>query len=96
MQQAFEETLCDRAVPTVLHQDVQHDAMLVNCPPQIVQHAPNADEHLVQMPGVSRLRPAPTQPTGEVSTELQAPMPNAFVGHHHAALRQDQLDVAQG
>ena len=56
MQQAFEETLCDRAVPTVLHQDVQHDAMLVNCPPQIVQHAPNADEHLVQMPGVSRLR----------------------------------------
>jgi hypothetical protein len=35
MQQAFEEALCGRAVPTVLHQDVQHDAMLINCAPQI-------------------------------------------------------------
>ena len=44
MQQALEKTLSSRAIPTVLHQDVQHDAMLVNCPPQIVQHAPNADD----------------------------------------------------
>jgi hypothetical protein len=95
MQQVLEETLRGSAVPSVLHQYVQHDAMLINGAPQIVQHAPNADEHLVQVPGVSRLRPSSAQPRGELSAELQAPMPNAFVGHHDAALRQDQLDVAQ-
>ena len=95
MQQALEETLRGGAVSAVLHENVLHDAMLVNSAPQIVQHAPNADEHLVQVPGVSRLRPLSAQPRGELSAELQSPMPNAFVGHHDAALRQDQLDVAK-
>ena len=95
MQQAFEETLGSRAVPPLLHQDVQHDAMLVHCPPQIVQHAPDADEHLVEVPGVSRLWSAPAQPAGEVGAKLQAPVPDTFVGHYDAALRQDQLDVPQ-
>ena len=44
MQQALEETPRGSAVPPVLHQYVQHDAMLVDSAPQIVQHAPNADE----------------------------------------------------
>jgi hypothetical protein len=92
MQQALEETLRGCAVPPVLHQNVQHDAMLVNSAPQIVQRALNADEHLIQVPGVSR--PPPAQPRGEVGAELQAPVTNAFVGHHDPALRQDQLDVA--
>ena len=95
MQQALEETLGSCAVPPVLHQDVQHDAMLVHGPPQIVQHAPDADEHLVEASGVSRLRLAPAQPPGKVGAELQAPVPDTFVGHHDAAFRRDQLDVAQ-
>ena len=65
MQQVLEETLRGCAVPPVLHQYVQHDAMLVNGAPQIVQRAPNADEHLVQVPGVSRLRPSSAQPQSE-------------------------------
>jgi hypothetical protein len=35
------------------------------------------------------------QPPGEVGAELQAPAPDTFMRHHDAALRQDQLDVAQ-
>jgi hypothetical protein len=31
----------------------------------------------------------------KVSAELQAPVPDAFMGHHDTAFRQDQLDVAQ-
>jgi hypothetical protein len=40
VQQALEETLGSRPVPTLLHQDVQHDAMLIHRSPQIVQHGP--------------------------------------------------------
>jgi hypothetical protein len=35
----LEETLGCGTVPPVLHQDVQHDAMLIHRPPQIVRYA---------------------------------------------------------
>ena len=52
-------------------------------------------EHLIEVPGVTRLRSSSAQPTGEVGTELQAPVPNALMGYHDAAFGQDQLHVAQ-
>jgi len=48
VQQALEQTLRCRAVSPLLHQDVQHHSVLVHRPPQIVQHAPDPDEHLVE------------------------------------------------
>ena len=60
-----------------------------------MKRAADADEHLVEMPGVSWLRPSPAKPSGEVGTELQAPVPNALVGHQDAAFGQDQLDITQ-
>ena len=95
LQQVLEEALGGCTVPAVLHEDVEHDTMLIHRPPQIVQHTSDADEHLVQVPRVARLRSAPAQPPGEVGTELEAPMPNAFMGHYDATFRQDQLDIAQ-
>ena len=94
MQQALEETLRGCAVPPVLHQNVQHDAMLVNSAPQIVQRALNADEHLIQVPGVSRLRPPPAQPRGEVGRRTSGTSDECFRGSPRPALRHDQLDVA--
>ena len=95
MQQALKETLGGCPVPPILYQDVEHDPVLVHRAPQIVQYAPDADEHLIKVPGISGLRPSPAQSPGEVRTELQAPKPNAFVGHYDAAFGQDKLDVAQ-
>ena len=60
-----------------------------------MHHAPDANEHLIKMPGIAGLRSAPSQPSGKVSTELQAPMPNALMGHHDAAFGEDQFDVPQ-
>src|SRR5579859_3993600 len=91
----LEETLGSCAVPPILHQNVQHHAVLIHRAPQIVQHAADTDEHLIKMPGVAGLRSSPTQPRGEVRTELQAPVPDALMGHHDAAFGPDQLDVAQ-
>jgi len=92
-QQVVEETLGCGAIPPVLHQNVQHDAVLVHRTPQIMQRATDADEHFVEMPGVSRLRPSPAKPSGEVGTELQAPVPNALVRYQDAAFGQDKLNI---
>ena len=94
-QQAIEETLGGRAVSPILHQNVEYDPVLVDRAPQIVQHAAGADEHLIEMPGIAGLRSSPTQSSGEVRTEFQAPMPDALMGHNDAAFSQDQLDVTQ-
>jgi hypothetical protein len=58
-----------------------------------VQRAVDADEHFVEMPGISWLRPSPGKPSGEVGTELQAPVPNALVRYQDAAFGQYQLDI---
>jgi hypothetical protein len=55
----LEETLGGCAVSAVLHQNVQHNAVLIHRSPQIVQHTLDADEHLIEMPSVSWLRPSP-------------------------------------
>jgi hypothetical protein len=56
MQQVFEETLGSGAIPSALNQNVQNHAVLIHRAPQIVQHSPDADEHLIEVPGVTRLR----------------------------------------
>src|SRR5579872_6095061 len=60
-----------------------------------MQHAPDADEHLIQVPGVPWAGSSPTEASGELGAEFVAPVPDALVSDHHAALGQDQLDVAQ-
>ena len=67
--------------------------MLVDCPPQIVQHAIDPDKHLVEVPCITRPRPSPAQLAGELGAELPAPMPDALTGHDNAPFGQDQLDI---
>jgi hypothetical protein len=70
-QQVLEEALGSGAIPPVLHENVQHDAVLVHRTPQTMQRAADADEHFVEMPGVSWLRPSPAKPSGEVGTNFR-------------------------
>lgn len=60
-----------------------------------MQRALDADEYLVEVPGIPRVGSPPTQPLGELSTELMAPVPDALASDHHAAFGQDQLDITQ-
>jgi hypothetical protein len=53
VQQSLEKALEPRGVPAVLHEDIEYDPVLVHRPPEIVQRAVDADEHLVEVPGVS-------------------------------------------
>jgi hypothetical protein len=82
-------------VPAALHQDVQHDIVLVGGMPEIVLLAVDLDEHLIQMPDVAWARPAPAQLLGEVLAEAPAPLPDALVRDLDAVLGQNQRDLAQ-
>jgi hypothetical protein len=95
VQQTLEEALGSRAVSSILHQNVEYHPVLVDRAPQIVQHTADADEHLIQVPGIAGLRSSPAQPPREIGTEVQAPMSDALVCHDDASFGQDQLDVAQ-
>ena len=88
-QQALEEALRGRGIPTVLHQDVEHDAVLVHRAPEIVQLAVDLQEHLIKVPGVARLRSALTELAGEVGAELEAPLSDALVADDDAPLGEE-------
>ncbi len=48
----MEEVLGRRLVPPTLHQDIQHVAVLVNGPPEVVDFAVDRDEDFVEVPVV--------------------------------------------
>lgn len=65
VQEALEETLGSLGVAPALNQNVEYNSVLIHGTPEIVLDALDPDEHLVQMPLVSRLRSAPAQPVCE-------------------------------
>jgi hypothetical protein len=74
---------------------IEHNAMLVNGPPQLVLFASDFQEHLIQMPCVSRPAAMALQLIGVGLTKFQAPLPNRFVGQHNAALCQELFDLTE-
>ena len=60
-QQMLEEPLGGGAISPLLHQNIQDDTMLIDGAPQVVLHAPDADEHFVEVPGVPWPRPPSLQ-----------------------------------
>jgi hypothetical protein len=95
LQQLSEEALRRFGIPAALHQDVEHGTVLVDSAPEIVELAADAEEHLIEMPLVTRPRPPSAQSIRETLGELQAPAPDRLVGEDDAALGQEQLAVAE-
>ena len=69
LEQLLEEALGRLGVAPALHQDVEHGAVLVDCPPEVRELATDADEHLIQRPFVARPWPAPFERVGECPPE---------------------------
>src|SRR3712207_8171804 len=76
-------------------QDVEHHAVLVHRAPEVMQRAVDPQVRLIQVPGVARPRPSPTQLGGEVGPKPEAPLPDALVSDVDAALGEDEFHVAQ-
>src|SRR5690348_17632275 len=78
----------------ILHQNVEHDAVLIDRTPEIVPLV-DPEKHLVEMPVIARSRPPSAQLIGEAPAELQAPTADALVGDEHASFGQQQLNIPQ-
>jgi hypothetical protein len=94
-QQALEEALGCGGISPVLHEKIEHHAVLVDRAPEVVQLALDLQEHFTEVPGVARPRPPLAEPASKSGTEPEAPLPDALMTDNDTPLGQDQLHVAQ-
>ena len=95
LQQSPEEPLGGFAIAPVLNQNVEDNTVLIHGTPEIVLHALDPDEHLIQVPFVARSWPAAAQTIGEALAEFLAPSPNRLIGDDNPTLSQKQLNISQ-
>ena len=72
-EQFSEKLLCSRFIPSALHEDIEHHTMLVNGPPQVELLPLNCDEHLIEMPLITRLWPLLTDLIGIALGKFETP-----------------------
>jgi len=71
--QFAEELLRSLLVAPTLHQDVEHVALLIHRPPEIMPLVLNCQKHLIQMPFVSGPRATPPELIGILLAKFAAP-----------------------
>ena len=94
-EHALEEAFGCDLVAAFLQKNVEFSAMLIDGAPQQVGFSAQRHEHLVQMPGRSRLAACTLGAMRKARAELVAPAPDRLVADDHTALEQKFLDVAQ-
>jgi hypothetical protein len=95
LQQLAKEALGRLRVAAALDQHVEHVAVLINGPPEVVQFALDADKYLIQKPLVAGLRSTPVEALGVGASEAQAPLTDGLVADHDVASGQDRFDFTQ-
>jgi hypothetical protein len=94
-QQPAEEFLGSPLVTARLNQDVDHVAVLIHGPPEILLLAVDSNEHFVQVPGVSQ-SPLPTlQFPRIVGTELLTPQPDRLIRNNNSPLGEQILYISE-
>jgi hypothetical protein len=95
LQQPAKEAFGGFAIPLLLHKNVEHHAILINRAPEIMQHALDANEHLIHVPLIPGLWSAAMKPVGEALAKFLAPTPYRFIGDDDASFGQKQFDIPQ-
>ena len=94
LEELAEELLSSVLVPSPLHQDVEHHAVLVHRPPQIVPLLVNRDEYFIQVLLITRPGTPPTQLIGVLLAKLTTPFANSFVRDGYTTDEQDLFHIA--
>lgn len=84
-QQLAKEPDRGEPIPFRLYQDVQHNPVLIDCPPEVASDAVDLEEDFVQMPFVAGLGTPSPQTVGILFAELFAPAPYSFIADHDSA-----------
>ncbi len=88
------ELLGSFLVASALDEDVQHVALLIYCPPQVMNAPVNRGEDFIEVPPVTGAGTATAQVVGVSLTELQAPSADRLVSESDAAHAHHFFDVA--
>src|SRR4051794_11839228 len=94
-QQLAEQALGGLFVPPDLDQDVEHDPILVDGPPEPVLLAADHQAHFVEVPLIARAWQPTADLVGEALAELARPLAHGFVAHLDATRGQHLFDHAQ-
>src|SRR2546427_10453371 len=94
-QQLPEEAFGGTPVAPWLNEDVDHVAVLVDGPPEIVLATLDIHEQFVQVPGVAQASLPVPQDTGVLRTEPPTPLPNRLVGYGDAPLSEEIFGIAE-
>ncbi len=88
LEQFAEEFLRGSLVAPALHQDIEHIAVLIDGPPQVVGLAVDLQENLIEEPLVAWSRTPSSQLIGIGLPEPQTPLTYRLVRHNHATFRE--------
>ena len=94
-QQPAQEALGCLLVAPALHQHVEHDAVLIDRPPQPVLLTGDGDHHLVEVPLIAATGQPAADLVGEGLAELPGPLPYRLMADKNAAGGQHFLDHTQ-
>jgi hypothetical protein len=86
LQETLEEALRRPGAAAGLHQNVKHDAVLIDGAPEIMLFTVDPNEDLVQAPFVTGPGSAPTKLVREARAKLQTPPADALIRNKDAAL----------
>jgi hypothetical protein len=95
LEQLTQQALGRLLVAPALHQHVEHDAVLVDRPPQPVLLAGDGDHHLIEMPLITGTGQPAADLVGEGLAELECPLPHRLMADEDDAGRQHLLDHAK-
>lgn len=93
LQELAKESSRRTPVPAGLDEDIDHIAILIHSPPEILALTIDTDEHFVQEPGVAETTLTTFQSAGVLGSKLDRPLPNRFISHVHAALSEQVFDL---
>src|SRR3954469_14292404 len=88
LEQLPEQALGGLLVPPALDENVEHDPILVDGPPEPVLLAADYQAHFVEMPLVSRTGEPAADLVGEALAELAPPLAHGLVAHIDATRGQ--------
>ena len=87
-QQPFEKTLSRCTVTTCLEKHIDHLAILVNSPPQVLLFATYLYKYFVDVKCIAKPLMSTFQAFGILGTELVAPQTNRFIAYGDTAFSQ--------
>ncbi len=95
VDQPLQEPAGGLCITLLLHENVEHIPIRVDCPPKPELHAIDRNNDFIQVPFVTGARPVALDAIGEMAAKPVHPVPDGFPADHHAAFGQQILDICR-